>query len=81
MWMWRRRMYLILVPQKHSSGILYSEDVLTDDKSYKAFYSENIETVAGTMKQCSGCVVYKLDLLTEIIRIDVTMDEVTKETA
>lgn len=63
-------MYLVLIPEKIRSQ---------DNEEYKAFYTSNIETVAASMRKYEGCKIYKLDSLTEVARIDVTMSEVTKE--
>ncbi len=76
-------MYLVLVPETRPSTRdplnVRSQDML-DDQIYKVMATTSIETVAGTIRKYEGCKIFKLDSLTEVTGIDVTFEEVTKET-
>lgn len=65
-------MYLILYPKNNSLGQhkhVVFESVFTEDKYY----------VAQCLEE-AGVKAYKLDSLTELTEIEVTFQEVTKET-
>lgn len=74
-------MYLVLVSDKDLNRgcvVGYSNSNIGDE-TYKGFYIENIKNVSDLMTTYKNCKVYKLDSLTEVARIDVTMDEITKD--
>lgn len=74
-------MYLVLVPERHSQAMIGRDLSKGEpDENYKGMFTSNIETVAGTMRKFDGTKVYKIDHLPEIMKIDVTFEEVTKET-
>lgn len=74
-------MYLVLIPDKDLDygNVLSVSNSINYNQSYLPKFVEDIKIVSDLMIKYKSCKVYKLDSLTEVARIDVTMDEVTKE--